>query len=441
MKRTLLFLAVLLLLCPAARAQGQLTLLESASGETFVLDENGDLFGQTGQYAALKRLTPAGEAPLYAAALSENSAAYFLMNGDGSALTGADYSCLQYAGGYLIFWQEDKCGVMDLYGHELTAPDYAWLMHIEGDRFFAYKSDHLDDTADELYLLSLSEGETDAGLYIGYGPEAGDGLYAAYDPRTRLFGYLNGQGEWAIEPRFDWAGAFEDGRAVAAQDGAPGLIDRAGEWIIAPQAQFKSLIQAPGDGMFVLVTTADSIYLFSEEDGGLLREYGTGAVSVSPSGYCALYLADAVVLLDPVGEEVCRYEPDCLLDLSQGEHCLVRQSGVWGSECEWITSLSTGEALSGPYQQVEFLTTVGDVDYFLCSRFETSYLAGSSSARVILSEVEGTRRWGVIDAQGSELLPPEYERIVPLSDTLLAVRKDGQWERMPLPAAQPEQVG
>ena len=170
MKRTLLFLAVLLLLCPAARAQGQLTLLESASGETFVLDENGDLFGQTGQYAALKRLTPAGEAPLYAAALSENSAAYFLMNGDGSALTGADYSCLQYAGGYLIFWQEDKCGVMDLYGHELTAPDYAWLMHIEGDRFFAYKSDHLDDTADELYLLSLSEGETDAGLYIGYGP-------------------------------------------------------------------------------------------------------------------------------------------------------------------------------------------------------------------------------------------------------------------------------
>ena len=79
---------------------------------------------------------------------------------------------------------------------------------------------------------------------------------------------------------------------------------------------------------------------------------------------------------------------------------------------------------------------MGDVDYFLCSRFETSYLAGSSSARVILSEVEGTRRWGVIDAQGSELLPPEYERIVPLSDTLLAVRKDGQWERMPLPAVQ-----
>lgn len=55
--------------------------------------------------------------------------------------------------------------------------------------------------------------------------------------------------------------------------------------------------------------------------------------------------------------------------------------------------------------------------------------------------MEGTRRWGVIDAQGSELLPPEYERIVPLSDTLLAVRKDGQWERMPLPAAQAEPVG
>lgn len=436
MKRTLLFLIVLLLLCPAALAEGQLTLLESASGKTFVLDENGDLFGQTGQYAALKRLTPAGEAPLYAAALSENPAAYFLMNGDGSALTEADYSCLQYAGGYLIFWQEDRCGVMDLYGHELTAPDYAWLMHIEGDRFFAFKSDHLDDTADELYLLSLSEGETDAGLYIGYGPEAGDGLYAAYDPRTRLFGYLNGQGEWAIEPQFDWTGAFEDGRAIAAQDGAPGLIDRAGEWIIAPQAQFKSLIQAPGEGMFVLITTAENTGLYSEEDGQLLREYGAGAVSVSASGRCALYLSDAVVLLDPSGEEVCRFEPDCLLDLTQGERCLVRQQGAWGGEREWICSLSTGEALSGPYQQVEFLTAVGEEDYFLCSRFETESVPGSSAARVLLTEVEGTRRWGVIDAQGNELLPLEYERIVPLSDTLLAVLKDGQWERMPLPAAQ-----
>lgn len=436
MKRTLLFLIVLLLLCPAARAQGQLTLLVSASGETFALDENGGLFGQAGQYAALQRLTPADEAPLYAAALSESPAAFFLMNGEGGALTGADYSRLQYAGGYLFFWREDKCGVMDLYGHELTAPGYAWLMHIEDDRFFAFKSDHLDDTADELYLLSLSEGETDAGLYVGYGPEAGDGLYAAYDPRTRLFGYLNGQGAWAIEPRFDWAGAFEDGRAVAAQNGAPGLIDRAGEWIIAPQAQFRSLIQAPGDGMFVLITTAEKTGLYSEEDGQLLREYGVGAVSVFPSGYCALYLADAVALLDPSGEEVCRFEPNCVLDLSQGERCLVRQQGAWGGECEWICSLQTGETLSGPYQQVEFLTAVGDTDYFLCSRFETEALPGSSAARLLLSEVEGTRRWGVIDAQGNELLPLEYERIVPLSETLLAALKDGQWERIPLPAAQ-----
>ena len=189
--------------------------------------------------------------------------------------------------------------------------------------------------------------------------------------------------------------------------------------------------------MFVLVTTAESVYLFSGEDGELLREYGAGAISVSPSGYCALYLADTVVLLSPTGEEVCRLEADCTLNLSQGEHCFVRQSGVWGSEYEWICSLETGETLSGPYQQLEFLTAVGDEDYYLCSSFETSCLT-DSSARLILSEVDGTRRWGLVTAQGNELLPLEYERIVPLSDTLLAALKDGQWERIPLPAAQAE---
>lgn len=437
MKRILLLAALLLLLSPCARAEGQLTLLQDENGQTFVLDEHGELFGQANDYAALTLLTPEAEQPaLYAAARADSPASRFLMNGEGEALTEASYSRLEYDGGYLIFWQGDKCGVMSLDGRELTEARYTWLMHIEDDRFFAYRSDHLDDTADELYLLSLSEGETDAGLYIGYGPEQGDGLYAAYDPRTRLFGYLNGQGEWAIDPAFDWAGAFADGRAVATQDGVPGLIDVRGEWIIPPDARFRSLVQVPGEGMLAWVTTEEGVCLYSGEDGGLLREYGVGVASVTPSGYSVVYLNDAVVLIDPAGQEVTRFEADCLIDLTQGDHCLVRQAGAWGTECEWVCSLATGETLSGPYQQVDFLTAVGEVDYFLCAQFETVAPDESSPARGIWTEVEGTRRWGIVSATGETLLPIEYERIVLLSDDLLAVKKDGQWSHLPLPAAE-----
>lgn len=422
MKRIFLLLFALLLVpSPAAQAERQLTLLSDADDLTFVLDEHGDLFGEAGEYAHLTRLTPKGESPRYLAALSSDPEACFLLGAEGKALTEAAYTSLEYAGGYLVFWQAERCGVMSLDGAELTTPDYTWLMHIEDDRFFACKSDHLDDTADKLYLLSLSEGETDLNRYIGYGPEAGDGLYAAYDPRTQRFGYLDAGGEWAVEPRFDWAGAFEAGCAVAALEGALGLIDRTGEWIVQPQAEYTSLTALPGEGMLALAASAERICLFSTEDGALLREYGAGSVSVASSGFCALYLTDETLLLNPWGEEVCHFSADAVLDLTQGEEYFVRSEGAWGAARAWICRLSDGETLSGPHQQAELLSAQSDL--FLISAFDTA----SSGEGAVLSEASGSRRWGVIDAQGREVLPLQYERIVALSKSLLALQENGQW--------------
>ena len=420
-----LCLLLSLVLCPCARASERLTFLSGESGQTLVLDERGALVGEEGEYALLMRLTPEDETPLYAAALSSSSEAIFLLSGAGEALTAAGYTALEYDGGYLIFWQGDRCGVMDLTGRELTACDYSWLLHAGGDCFFAFRRDHLDDTADELHLLSLSGGETDTGLYIGYGPESGDGLFAAYDPRTRLYGYLNAQGQWAVAPRFDWAGRFQAGRAVAAEQGALGLIDGSGEWILEPQLSCRQIVLPEGEGMLAFALSATGVLLYSAEDGRLLREYGPGSVSAGPGGFCALYLDDATVLLDPSGEEVCRYAAGAVLDLTRGERFLVRREGEWGAPCEWICRLDTGETLSGPYQEASLLGTQGETDYFLVSSFETEVLSGG--AHPLLGEVSGTRRWGVVDAQGNELLPLEYERIISLSDTLLAVKKDGEW--------------
>lgn len=420
-----LCLLLSLVLCPCARASERLTFLTLDTGRTLVLDERGALVGEENEYALLTRLTPESETPLYAAALSASAESVFLMSGAGEALTAADYTALEYDGGRLIFWRGDRCGVMDLSGRELTACDYSWLLYAGGDSFFAFHRDHLDDTADELYLLSLSGGETDTGLYIGYGPEPGDGLFAAYDPRTRLYGYLNAQGQWAVEPRFDWAGRFQAGRAVASEQGALGLIDGSGEWILEPQLSFRQIVLPEGEGMLAFALSPSGVLLYSAEDGQLLRDYGAGSVSAGPGGYCALSLDDVTVLLDPSGEEICRYAAGSVLNLTQGERCLVRREGDWGTPCEWICRLDTGETLAGPYQEVRLLGTQGETDYFLVSSFDTEVLAGG--AHPILGEVSGTRRWGVVDAQGNERLPIEYERIVSLSDTLLAVQRDGEW--------------
>lgn len=67
--------------------------------------------------------------------------------------------------------------------------------------------------------------------------EWSEGLRVAV--RGNRFGFLDPNGQWAIEPQFVWAGDFSEGRAAVAvaapagEDGTlMGLIDREGQWAI-----------------------------------------------------------------------------------------------------------------------------------------------------------------------------------------------------------------
>ena len=68
-----------------------------------------------------------------------------------------------------------------------------------------------------------------------------------------LFGYIDGHGEWAIEPQFSKAGRFSEGLAAVRPDGKDklGFVDRAGKMVIP--AQFTWYIWAEksrfGDGL------------------------------------------------------------------------------------------------------------------------------------------------------------------------------------------------
>jgi hypothetical protein len=50
--------------------------------------------------------------------------------------------------------------------------------------------------------------------------------------------YIDTSGAMVIEPHFDFAGGFSEGRAAAVQDGGElkwGYIDKTGAWVIEPQ--------------------------------------------------------------------------------------------------------------------------------------------------------------------------------------------------------------
>lgn len=69
-------------------------------------------------------------------------------------------------------------------------------------------------------------------------------LWVTEDPATELYGYLNHYGDWAIPPIYPSAKSFDnDGFAVVkSPEGGWGVINRAAEWVIAPN--FESSLDA-----------------------------------------------------------------------------------------------------------------------------------------------------------------------------------------------------
>jgi len=125
-----------------------------------------------------------------------------------------------------------RSGRIDREGREVIAPQYeeideysplAWIAK-DGERMLFI------DKKDGRTLAEYSQLEVKG--------SGGDGLHAAKfapdagGPETPRFGYLDERGRIAIEPRFDHAFPFQDGRARVNVAGKCGFIDRAGREIV-----------------------------------------------------------------------------------------------------------------------------------------------------------------------------------------------------------------
>lgn len=126
----------------------------------------------------------------------------------------------------------EREGLIDRDGREVIAPRYkkiddyspsAWLAEDAERMLFIDKNN--GSTLAEYSQLEV-EGSGDDGLYPAwFAPKVG----GQEGPR---FGYLDERGGIAIEPRFDAAFPFEDGRAQVHVAGKCGFIDRAGREIV-----------------------------------------------------------------------------------------------------------------------------------------------------------------------------------------------------------------
>lgn len=83
------------------------------------------------------------------------------------------------------------------------------------------------------------------GLPCGETVEAsGEPLYAM--PRDGQWGFVNREGGWVIEPRWDQVMDFTEGRAAVAEESEWGVIDRGGEYVLEPELRSQTYTMSGG---------------------------------------------------------------------------------------------------------------------------------------------------------------------------------------------------
>jgi len=138
----------------------------------------------------------------------------------------------RFSGARALIRQDGRFGFIDTTGAVVIEPKYADAWHFS-DGVAPVQTDTLwgfiDPTGE--VVVSPSFGLAPAVVEEG-APETGRYQRARVDGR---YGYRNDDGGMVIEPRFEQAWTFSNGRARVQRDGRWGYIDRRGQLVVEPQ--------------------------------------------------------------------------------------------------------------------------------------------------------------------------------------------------------------
>ena len=299
--RALLALLVSGTLLLPARASTAITV----DGFALLLDEDCNVLVPVGAYS---RIDPLGTTGLFSAKRAEDGK-ILLLKESGAPLTELSYLSAAGWGELLLLDEGGGSYPAGADAAPLTHARYSKLLPF-GKSLFAFKTSVYDDIADELYVLQSDGTETDSGVRLLYADIVqSEGLCAARNAENGLYGYLNAEGAWAIEPQFLSAGAFLGGSAVVGLPSGMGLIDAEGEWLLSPL--YRDMRLSP---RFVICQERDALFVYERTNEGLMMRWISEEGYAAPLGeYFAVYGEEETLLLSADGEILEELSAEVLL--------------------------------------------------------------------------------------------------------------------------------
>jgi hypothetical protein len=221
--------------------------------------------------------------------------------------------------------------------------------------------------------------------------------------QTNVFGrwgYIDKNGQMAIDVQFDQVGDFHHGLAPVMLGNKWGLIDKSGKFVVQPKYNGLNRL----NNGYIAIESAQNIGLRM----GYLDEAGKEIVKVKYAG------------IKNIGSNLYAY----------------RENNLWG------LLNSKGEVMTLPlfnfinFQENNDLITIS-VNNFGIAKWGAIDKTGKiviepqydqlipSQNGVLLSRVN--RKWGLVTNKGEMIVPPTYEIARPFSEGFSAILLDGKW--------------
>lgn len=341
---------------------------------------------------------------------------YALCGREGQPITAAVYEMLSASGTAILFRQDGLYGAMDADGNLLVEAQYTQLTPA-GEGFFAMTDDPFDEDADEIFRIT-AEGEV-----LGTGVSTDEGLSSFVDdrmpfqnPRNERYGYINTEGEVAIKAQFETAGGFCNGLARVSKNGFLGVINADGEWLIEPEYDYLEI----GEEVILALYGRECVIAFDMDCRELFRIEGT-KLEAAVVGGCPVVLEDDVLrVYTAQGDELFETDPQSTLTAGL-EGQLILSDGDWGASCVSLVSAQGVRA----ERTDQHLIPLSDGRYAFIKMNVAAYHSEALDEVRYSCDYESLR-YGMIDSEGNEILPAEYTEIRALGQNrFLAIDESG----------------
>ncbi|RMH61418.1 MAG: WG repeat-containing protein [Bacteroidetes bacterium] len=248
------------------------------------------------------------------------------------------------------------------------------------------------------------------------------------------WGYINENGRIMIEPQYQWAGPFRDGRAHVYDNWRHGFIDEAGEWIVEPRFQdarsfSEGLAAVKMDGRWGYIDRSGSFAINPQfrEPG----DFSEGRAFVRDASYEWNYIDTRGQIIRSVDtpELTAPEEPHFSAGLA-----LIRDEdqeayGYIDREARPVIPLQypAARAFSDGLAAVRISDRWGYINTNRETVINPRYIEAGNFREGLAPVRENTNTWGFADKNGRMVIEPQFDEARSFSEGLAAVQLYGLW--------------